>query len=659
MSRRAPLSRLEFFGDLSLSNALDWVVTLLLSVLLAAATMQLGGDRAETRMILLWLTGALLIFHALWMLSLGKDRKRAVSMYALAFLPFVAYVCLSWLMLSPTGWTARGEALLVLQGFAIFWVAVHNLGTRNHIWFLFLVLGALGFLSVLMAYNQYFRDPEWLPKLFNPLELKKYPVSAHAQYAGRASGPFGSPNSLAGFMILAFFPAALAALTKNLSPILRVFSGYLALMFVSGLVLSISRGGLLAFSLCLLLLPWFCGFKKKYAAIWTGLLILAAGVTVALLLVFSTRFQARWENFAGEGGERTRPEMWQAAWDVFLEHPVFGSGLGSYRYFLDQYRPEGFTAEPYHVHNDYLEVASDLGVVGVLLFFGVLGWLAILTWRAWLAMPDRVALDEVLRNRRRRRVMPHQKLFLSAVMLSLLAFGMHLFIEFHLHIPALLFWAAVFVAIAIKMLPPRAWKLETRLGWLGYAVALIVIGLLLPIGFTRSYVAEMYAFEGNRLTDEFSGDFGTLRADREFHEKRVRVLQGAVELYPDHAEAQSLLALALADQSYIDPARRLELGREAETHAREAVEMFEESPYFQIRLGETLFLQERWAEAGEAYERAVELAPNNDVVWYYYANWLNGEPGRRAEALAAIERSLELDPDDPQAQSLRRKILIP
>lgn len=653
-------SRVTFFGDITLANCLDWLVTLNLGGLLAIMTLQLGGVRAETQLLGLWLTATLLVLHGFWLVTAKPSEKIAINRRVLVFLPFVIYLVVSWQFFAPTSWTARTEALMWIQAFIIFWVSVHNLQSRNHIWFLFLVLGGVALGGVMMGFNQYFRQPEWLPKLFNPLEGKSFRISGHEQYEGRASGPFGSPNSFAGLMILAFFPAAVAACSKHLIGILRLFSGYIAAMCLVGLVLTISRGGALAILPCLFLLPIVVRAKMR-TTLLVWLLILVSGLAfVVSLFYFSPRMEERWVSFIENSGETTRPQMWEAAMQIFSENPATGSGLGSFRYFFDLNRPEGFILSPAHAHNDYAEALSDLGVIGFALLFLPAAYFIIQGIRSWRKQPDLIALDDRGKDRRRLRRMPVSKVFLGAVLLSLIAMALHAIVEFHLHITALVFWIAIFFGILLKCTPASSIRIPNRIYTkLTYAAVALVIGLFLALANSRGYIAEIYAFEGKRMSDKFASNFAELRGDDAFIQERIKFLEASVAINPKHGDAQSLLALAYADKSYVEPIRRIELGQTAEKHVRIAIEAFDASPSYWVILGESLFLQEKWDEAGEAYEKAVELSPNNSTVWYHYANWLNGEPDRRDDAMKAIERSLELDPNSAQAISLRRKVLIP
>ena len=65
-----------------------------------------------------------------------------------------------------------------------------------------------------------------------------------------------------------------------------------------------------------------------------------------------------------------RTTLWSQAWSHFLQHPVFGIGTGSFRYFVAPLES--------YPHNLVLETAVELGLVGAILAVGFLvsSWLA-------------------------------------------------------------------------------------------------------------------------------------------------------------------------------------------------------------------------------------------------------------------------------------------
>ncbi len=91
---------------------------------------------------------------------------------------------------------------------------------------------------------------------------------------------------------------------------------------------------------------------------------------------------------------RKRLLMWKVSWKIVGDHPVFGVGLGTLgdryldyqrRYFLEGNEDDRkYSASPNHIHNDYLELAAETGVPGVILF---LSFLAAVFWRGLSSLP--------------------------------------------------------------------------------------------------------------------------------------------------------------------------------------------------------------------------------------------------------------------------------
>ncbi|MGH9843659.1 MAG: O-antigen ligase family protein [Blastocatellia bacterium] len=146
------------------------------------------------------------------------------------------------------------------------------------------------------------------------------------------------------------------------------------------LILSLSRSGILTLGaeILLLLLAVTLGRKWIYReerreGVGNGLLILAVLAAVAVI-AFWLRFDKIVERFnatragASEFSVVTRLEYWQASWRMFLDHPVGGVGLGA---FPAVYPGYGRSTAKYErleqVHNDYLQLLTDAGLIGAAL----------------------------------------------------------------------------------------------------------------------------------------------------------------------------------------------------------------------------------------------------------------------------------------------------
>jgi O-antigen ligase len=170
------------------------------------------------------------------------------------------------------------------------------------------------------------------------------------------------PNALAGAILL-FLPALLAVLFDMASPLNNVTRGVLVgLLAYAGLAClywSGSKSGWLIELVCgltaLLRLP----FRRQVKLAIVGLALLAG------LAGFFVKFSEYFRH--GATSVSARFDYWQAAWQITRAHPVFGSGPGTFSVPYRQLKaPESEMTRL--VHNNFLEQASDSGVIGFIAF---------------------------------------------------------------------------------------------------------------------------------------------------------------------------------------------------------------------------------------------------------------------------------------------------
>jgi O-antigen ligase len=139
-------------------------------------------------------------------------------------------------------------------------------------------------------------------------------------------------------------------------------------------------------------------------------------------LVFFLRFSAYFEK--GATSLSARFDYWKAAAQVVQEHPLTGSGPGTFGISYRRLKtPESEMARL--THNDYLEQASDSGIPGAAAFLAL--------WLGGLAVLFKTARNQPIT---------------FMVWLGLLGYSLQAFMEFSLYIPAL------------------AWPAFLLLGWL-------------------------------------------------------------------------------------------------------------------------------------------------------------------------------------------------
>ncbi|MEW5893750.1 MAG: O-antigen ligase family protein [Pseudomonadota bacterium] len=202
------------------------------------------------------------------------------------------------------------------------------------------------------------------------------------QYAGKIDGPFTDPNLYAAGLNLFWLPLTAWYLSGRpqgtpwrLAALLVL--GALALAFF----LAASRGAALA---ALLLLPLIFWHTRRVAghraAAWQWLGVTGLAYLAAQFLFPGSQDVAQRLALTLEHGDSSRLMLWQATFDLILQAPWHGIGLGGFRsaYPLSRLPEENLTAGIW-THNDYLQLWLEGGFITllfVLVFFGVFAWLA-------------------------------------------------------------------------------------------------------------------------------------------------------------------------------------------------------------------------------------------------------------------------------------------
>lgn len=617
--------------NLTRATGAEWAQALILSANLAWTTLCLGGYRAETMGVTILLTGLLAAVG----LARGSANREAAHPVSLWVWPFVVYAAANVFWVSPVPWLGWFDWAKWLQLAVIFWVVLNHLrsaGPRSLVFFMVVSIAVIG---VGLAGYQRFVDPTWLP--LGAVQVE--------QFLHRASGPFGAPNSFAGLLVL-LLPATGALMARRgATATERVAWGWVTAVLLAGLALTISRGAWIALALALTAWPllgaggWRWSRRFGMAASVVLLVLMLGGVVYSV----APKARERFEVLLRDSGERSRPILWQAAGKLIREAPVWGAGAGSYDVLFERHRPVGFVDRPEWTHNDYLNTVSDYGVVGGALLAGGV-WMALRESRRREAGRSRTGDPWI-----------DQPLFRQALGIGVLAFGLQLFVDFHLKIPALGLAFATIAGLALsrerRESQTAPGRLPPFLPWLGVAAVVAVSVGLNPL----------YRAEGRRDTARHAIERMVL-SDTPPPADRLRTtqeeLQDIVRRAPGNGLAWSDLAYATTLLAGVETGRELELGRLAEAAADGALRCSADVFEFWLRRGVARNLQGRWAEAGEDFSQALTLAPASVTAWFYYADHLSRSPTQHALAAGALAFCLRLDPTHHQAIALRQRLAM-
>jgi O-antigen ligase len=257
------------------------------------------------------------------------------------------------------------------------------------------------------------------------------------RYGGYPFGPYVNRNHFAGFAEM-IIPVALVPLVLGKVRRERVFLVALfAVVPIVALFLSASRGGIISFvfeMVILLALLLIHRIRGKHVVVG-GIVVLCAVTAVSWIGVqqLLTRFSL--QNVEVSTGKRTA--MRRGTWHLFLEHPIIGTGLGSFEMVYPPYDSLYDGKVVSHAHNDYLEGLAETGLIGGLCCFW---FLAVVLLNALKGMAD---LGNSLSS----------ALNLSGL-IACSGILIHSLVDFNLHIPAnaLLFFVSAHMA-AVRLEP--------------------------------------------------------------------------------------------------------------------------------------------------------------------------------------------------------------
>ncbi len=227
---------------------------------------------------------------------------------------------------------------------------------------------------------------------------------------------------------IALVPLVLGRVRRERWPVVGLF----AVVPIGALFLSASRGGIVSFGVELAVLALVMILRR------TAGKQLFAGATVLLLALLMVSWLGvgqllqRFSSFQSlEATAGKRASMRRDTWQIFLHHPVAGTGLGTLQIVYPPYESLYDGKIVNHTHNDYLEALAETGFLGGLCCAWFLG----------------VLFGESLKRFRQ----PNNS-FAGTLQLSGLVacsgFLVHSLVDFNLHIPsnALLFFLMAHLA---------------------------------------------------------------------------------------------------------------------------------------------------------------------------------------------------------------------
>jgi putative inorganic carbon (hco3(-)) transporter len=231
------------------------------------------------------------------------------------------------------------------------------------------------FVALYMVLTQFVRDRPLQARVAWALSIASAVAGVIALqnfFAGgtlRATLPYSDPNDTA-FVLATTLPLSFWLLSRY--PLMRPTVLVMIGLISSAILFSFSRGALVGLAAGAL---WQAATRRRHIPVLAlGAIV---GIGAALLLArtdpATVALGLEQKRNVAASNVASRFETWRGAINLTLENPI-GIGPGNFEthYFEAIGRPPS-SSETLVVHNAYLDVAAELGVVGLVLFLAYLG----------------------------------------------------------------------------------------------------------------------------------------------------------------------------------------------------------------------------------------------------------------------------------------------
>lgn len=392
---------------------IDRAVEAGLIVCLWAAALGIGGTEPFT------LAAVQMVLFGVLVALLWRPGSAALPWLVPGLL--VGWVGAQWLLLAADGYSARAHLPRLVAYLAAFLAAAHLSRVRSAPTRLAAALVLLALVEAVAGLVQYLAGWQQI------YHLKK------AHYTAHATGTYVNPNHFAGLLAMTMplaFAAALAAWERLARPEgdcrhrepfpaqAVAFSFLTALLFLA-VLFSRSRGGLLAAGAGLVLTGavWLAGSRRPAPAAAAAAALLLATAAMGMWIGLEPVAE-RYETASRDVGERLA--VWRDALRLISERPLTGSGFGSFGDVYPRVQTAHLAFTVPHAHNDYLQLATELGVPA-----------AALLGAAWIMLVGRVARAATAGSKT-----TTDRALAAGVLGGVAAMLFHALLDFNLQMPA-------------------------------------------------------------------------------------------------------------------------------------------------------------------------------------------------------------------------------
>lgn len=491
--------------------------------------------------------------------------------------------------------------------------------------------------------------------------------------SGYISGPFENRNVLASFLVFVM-PVSAGFLFEKISKKLKIMIGLVMIITLIALIYTRTRGAWVGFMGAM---AFFAGakliaeggMKKIFNNVFSKkslIIIFLMVICLGLLIRYDYRkggsFTKKFLSIADLKDPATmhRFVMWRTGIDIIKEHPLLGTGMGTFEKIHPKYQSKYLRTEKYgrfeglsrFIHNDYLEITANTGILGL----GTFLWLIVTLYWTGLKRLKQISESKYSPN------------LLIIILSSLTAVLIHSFFHYSFYLPAtsMLFW------LWLGLLNTDGPKVEKTKENIRPSIirqgAIVVITILLLVWVTKPFIASLYFDRAgyyhmsghydkaiamykkskklNPGDEKALDNLGNVYRDIGLYGEALKEYERALEINPYSVEAHNNLGILYVNRGLYD---------EAIEEYMLAIEINPNLAGVHNNLGNTYRKKGLYDKALREYHEAVNLDPRF-VDAYNNLGVTLAEMGELREAVRQFRKALEVNPNYERARSNLEKV---
>lgn len=193
----------------------------------------------------------------------------------------------------------------------------------------------------------------------------------YREFGSRATATFRSPNgfgcylaTVISLLIPSFFIVRFKALKAALLGLL--------ILLIRCLACTLSKGALFAFLSSAIFLSFWLALVRNIFLIAVSVILIARLFYPKVVNIIIPNFSSVFSNLNANAGIIQRKIMWHTGWLMFLSSPLLGVGLGTFMFNFKRFLVDEYSYGPAYAHNCYLQIAAEIGIIGLACFLAVL-----------------------------------------------------------------------------------------------------------------------------------------------------------------------------------------------------------------------------------------------------------------------------------------------